>query len=129
METTIKFTAHLTEGHQLKAADQLISKLRQQLAANEAYIEELEEENKSIKEQTEIPLIEKINELTKALEKEKAAREKLCQKYSDDVQQFIRTDVLYEKYKAKIDELENENQRLRRQKEDLICRIVRFENV
>lgn len=129
METTIKFTAHLTEGHQLKAADQLISKLRQQLAANEAYIEELEEENKSIKEQTEIPLIEKINELTKALEKEKAAREKLCQKYSDDVQQFIRTDVLYEKYKAKIDELENENQRLRRQKEDLICRIVQFENV
>ena len=129
METTIKYTAHLTENHQLKAADQLISKLRQQLSANEEYIKEIEEENQIIKEKTEKPLLEKIEELTLALTKEKAAREKLCQKYSDDVQQFIKTDILYAKYKKELDELKEENKRLKHQKEDLIYRILKLENV
>lgn len=129
METTIKYTAHLTENHQLKAADQLISKLRQQLSANEEYIKEIEEENQIIKEKTEKPLLEKIEELTVALTKEKTAREKLCQKYSDDVQQFIKTDILYAKYKKELDELKEENKRLKHQKEDLIYRILKLENV
>lgn len=123
METNIKFTAHLTENHQLKAADQLISKLRQQHAADEEYIKELEDENRTIKEKTEEPLLQKIQELQQQLEKEKAAREKLCQKYSDDVQQFIKTDVLYAKYKAEIAELKEDRARFKRQKEQLIYEI------
>ena len=129
METTIKYTAHLTENHQLKAADQLISKLRQQLSANEEYIKEIEEKNQIIKEKTEKPLLEKIEELTLALTKEKTAREKLCQKYSDDVQQFIKTDILYAKYKKELDELKEENKRLKHHKEDLIYRTLQLENL
>lgn len=127
METNIKYTAHLTENHQLKAADKLISNLRVTLAANEEYIKELEEENKIIKTKAEEPLLKEIEILKSQLEKEKAAREKLCQKYSDDVQQFIKTDVLYDKYKKEINELTEENKRIKKQKEDLICRIAQME--
>jgi len=127
METNIKYTAHLTENHQLRAADKLISKLRMTVAANEEYIKELEEDNRVIKDNAEKPLLEEIEILKKQLEKEKTAREKLCQKYSDDVQQFIKTDVLYDKYKKEIDELKEENKRLKRQKEDLICRLTQIE--
>lgn len=41
----IKFIAHLTENHQLKAADELISKLQIELGQANSYIEELEETN------------------------------------------------------------------------------------
>lgn len=114
METTIKFTAHLTESHQLKAADKLIATLRQQNAANEEYINELEEENQSLKEQ---------------IEQFKLTVKKVQDKYSIDKGELLRTDEIYLKYKKEIDELREENARFKRQKEDLICRIVKLENV
>lgn len=128
METNIKFTAHLTENHQLKAADKLISKLRMAVAANEEYIKELEEERETLQEKVKEPLLNEIENLKKQLEKEKAAREKLCQKYSDDVQQFIKTDVLYDKYKAEIAELKDERNRFKHQKEQLIYEINQLRN-
>lgn len=114
METKIKFTAHLTENYQLKAADKLISKLRQENAANNEYICELEDENKLLKSQ-----IENLNSKIK----------KVQDKYSIDKGELLKTDEIYLKYKQKIDELEEENKRFKKQKEDLICRIVRLENV
>ena len=113
METNIRFVAHLTENHQLQAADKLISKLRQQAAANEEYINELEE---------------LVEQLKAEIAKKDERYMKMCQKYSDDVCQFIKTDLLYEKYKAQIDELKEENVRYKRQKEDLICRIAKLQS-
>lgn len=113
METNIKFVAHLTENYQLQAADKLISKLRQQAAANEEYINELEE---------------LIEQLKAEIAKKDERYMKMCQKYSDDVCQFIKTDILYDKYKAQIDELKEENARYKRQKEDLICRIAKLQS-
>jgi predicted nucleic acid-binding Zn-ribbon protein len=126
MEQNIKFTAHLTENHQLKAADQLISKLRQQHAADEEYIKEIEEQNEKLCQEIKVaqePLLKQIKELEEALAKEKASREKLCQKYSDDVQQFIKTDVLYAKYKKELDETKEERDRFRRQRDQLVYEI------
>lgn len=42
----IKFVAHLSDNHQLKAADKLISELRIELGKDESYISELEEQLK-----------------------------------------------------------------------------------
>ena len=83
-------------------------------AANEEYISELEEENQKLKKQIECLKLD---------------IKKVQDKYSIDKGELLRTDEIYLKYKKEIDELREENARFKRQKEDLICRIVRLENV
>lgn len=68
----IQFTAHLTESHQLKAADALIAKLKMEKGANQAYIEELELENAELKSSLSVKdaKINELDELVNKLRKE-----------------------------------------------------------
>lgn len=63
----IKFVAHLSDNHQLKAADKLISNLKIELGKNESYIGELEEQ---IQYYQSVEYIRFINEETEKLKQQ-----------------------------------------------------------
>lgn len=111
----ITCTAHLTENHQLKAADALISKLRETIAANECYIEELE---LNISEQEK-----EIQILKQQLEDNKIALKKVQDKYSVDVNNFIKTDIVCQKYQQEIQELKKQRDNYRDQRDKLLYQI------
>lgn len=92
-EPIIKYKAHLTENHQLKAADELIKKLRLELGAANAYIAELEEGVASdwIKERAEYK--EQLQTMEQKVEKIKAKYKQIADKYSVDMQ-HIRNEVV-----------------------------------
>lgn len=104
-------TLHLTENYQLKAADALISKLKQELGAANAYIDELEEDKKVLKEE-----IEKLTEINKNLNN----------KYSQDVNEFLKTDVLYQKYIKVIDEVKQDIIRIQDRNNKLVYEIMKL---
>jgi phosphopantetheine adenylyltransferase len=124
MENNIKFEAHLTLNHQLLAADKLISNLRQQHAADEEYIKELEEMNEKLRSEIE----EVKKQAAEEIEKEKAARIKICNKYSTDVAEFLKTDELYAKYKKQIEELKEERDRFRQQRDNLVYKVIQMDD-
>lgn len=111
--TNIKFTAHLTKDYQLQAADALISKLKMELGAANSYIDELEYDKQNL---------EKENEKLKALNK------KLNDKYSNDVQEYLKTDELYHKYVKVIDEVIEEINRVKRRNDILVAEIMKLRN-
>lgn len=92
-EPIIKYKTHLTENHQLKAADELIKKLRLELGAANAYIAELEEGVASdwIKERAEYK--EQLQTMEQKVEKIKAKYKQIADKYSVDMQ-HIRNEVV-----------------------------------
>lgn len=104
-------TLHLTERHQLKAADTLISKLKQELGAANAYIDELEEDKRNLEEE-----IIKLKELNKNLN----------DKYSRDVNEFLKTDPIYQKYIKVIDEVEQDIIRLENRNNKLVYEIMKL---
>jgi len=104
-------TLHLTENFKLKAADTLISKLRQELGAANAYIDELEEDKHNLEEQ-----IEKLKELNKNLN----------DKYSRDVNEFLKTDSIYQKFVKVIDETEKNIIRLQNRNDKLVYEIMKL---
>ena len=111
---------HLTENHQLKAADALISKLRQQHAADEEYIAELEE-GISPKYEKEIEELKKqINDLTNTNKGLKTQYTQLNTLYA----QLLKNPELHiERYTSKIKELEEKLKQSYKVRDDLICRL------
>lgn len=109
---------HLTENYQLKAADALISKLRQELGASNAYIDELtdnikklEEENNSLKIQLAL--------------KDKSIKE-INDKYSRDVNEYLKTDVLYQKYIKVINSVTQNIIRIKEHNDKLVREIMKL---
>lgn len=112
MSTQIQ--VHLTASYQLAEADKLIAKLRQQHGADMAYIQELEDKNEELQ-----------NEYNKVINDLK----KLRDKYSDDVMQVIRTDILYEKYKKNLESVKQERDQYKKQRDALAYRLTQLQNV
>lgn len=104
-------TLHLTENFKLKAADRLISKLKLELGAANAYIEELEEDKQNLKEE-----INKLTELNKNLN----------DKYSRDVNEFLKTDPIYQKFIKVINEVEKDIIRLEDRNNKLVHEIMKL---
>ena len=117
---------HLTEKFQAESADKLISKLKQQHAADEEYIAELEN-GISPKQEEEI----------KSLKKEK---EDLENSFKSLKTQYAQLNTLYaqvlhnpelhiERYTSKIKELEEELKKAYKVRDELICRLNKQQNV
>lgn len=106
-------TLHLTENYQLQAADALISKLRSDLGAANAYIDELEEDKRTLEEE-----INKLKEINKNLN----------DKYSRDVNEFLKTDPIYQKFIKVINEVEQDIIRLEDRNNKLVHEIMKLRN-
>lgn len=109
----MKIVAHLTNNHQLKAADELIAKLRIQLGQANAYIDELES-NKTIND------LKKQNELLQITINAKNKRiVSLEHKLSE-----AGMDERIVKKNEKIKELEKEVKCLRKLRDNLIYKLL-----
>lgn len=107
---------HLTQNFINKSADQLISKLRQQHAADEAYIQELEE-GMSPKYEKEISdLKEKLSNYDE-LKKQYSALNRVYQQLLNSPELGI------DRYRNKISELEKEIEDLKSTRDNLIFRL------
>lgn len=104
-------TLHLTENYQLQAADALISKLRLDLGAANAYIDELEDNKRTLEEE-----VNKLKEINKNLN----------DKYSRDVNGFLKTDPIYQKFIKVINEVEQDIIRLEDRNNKLIYEIMKL---
>lgn len=102
---------HLTENYQLQAADTLISKLRLELGAANAYIDELEEDKRNLEEE-----VNKLKEINKNLN----------DKYSRDVNEFLKTDPIYQKFIKVINEVEQDIIRLEDRNNKLVYEIMKL---
>ena len=100
-----KKVLHLTPAYQNAAADALISKLKQQLAASEAYVEELEE-SKVLKE---------LNDLKQQHEKLTLNYTKLNNKYSCLINEGKFVDEVYIQQKETIHLLQDEIDSLKKE--------------
>lgn len=111
---------HLTENHQLKAADALISKLKQQHAADEEYIAELEE-GLSPKYEKEIEeLKKKVNDLENTNKGLKTQYTQLNTLYT----QLLKNPELHiERYTTKIKELEKQIKEYYKIRDELIYKL------
>lgn len=111
----IQFTAHLTENHQLKAADALISKLQYQLGQANSYIEELEDK---IQREDRERIINLENELEAA---------KLQIKKLEFNLSTAGVDERVEKRNKRIKELELENKKLKESRDLLLVKLIKLE--
>lgn len=118
MNTNITFTAHLTDNHQLKAADAMISKLRFELGQERSYTEELQEELERTKQSVQL--------LTSQLEAEREKVKKLYDKYSRDVQEAVKLDDTYQRLKEKITESEEESLMWKRRAEVYLAELIKL---
>lgn len=113
METiNITCHAHLTENHQLKAADALIAKLKYQIGQDRSYIEELEDTIKSLKSEicdlqngeTIKSLTDQIESLTFERNNWKDLYSMMNNKYSQLKQDGLNQDEIYSKCIKKVNE-------------------------
>ena len=93
----MKSILHLTTNYQLEAADALIKKLRQDLGAANAYIDELTYKNNKLEEE--------IEKLKNQIATKDQDLKNFSDKYSRDVNEYLRTDILYQKYIKVIDDV------------------------
>ena len=121
----IYYRAHLTENHQLKSAQQLISKLKVQLGMEKGYSEELEEEIAKLKEELDKERI-RVDELESILEAEKLKIKKLYDKYSSDVQNAVKLDDVYQKQNKKLEEKTAEIERLTKLKDMYLSELIKL---
>lgn len=126
---TINITckAHLTENHQLKAADALISKLRIQLGEERSYTEELILEISKLKEEIEDlrnGICPNIQEVIEENAKLKLHYKQLSDRYSVLKGNMITEHPIFPKYKEAL----ADNKKLRDTNEELICTIVKLRN-
>lgn len=125
MITNVTFSAHLTENYKLKAADELISKLRLQLGQEKSYVEELEEELQlerekyiDLENQLEAKNMELINEQSKV--------KVLYDKYSHDVQEAVKLDDVYQRQNKKLKESEEETVFWKNRAEKYLAEIIKL---
>lgn len=114
----IKYQAHLTENHQLKAADELIAKLKYQLGQERSFNDELEEQLKAEQE--------KSKELEKKLKEATCTVKSVMDKYSRDVNEAVKLDSVYANKTKQIEELKEENARLERLKDLYFSEIMKL---
>ena len=111
---------HVTEKFQAKSADKLISKLKQQHAADEEYIAELEMGISPKYEEKIKELTEKINNLENINKGLKTQYAQLNTLYT----QLLKNPELHiDRYTSKIKELEKEVKKLYQIRDELICRL------
>lgn len=115
---------HLTESFVIKSADTLISKLRQELAAANAYIEELEDgiNCKELKRNYEILLKENANLKTKNNKLEYQYKN-ILKKYSNDMSTILSVDEKYLSQKEQIEKLTEEVSNLKNIRDKLIYQL------
>lgn len=142
METTnIKFRCHLTENHQLQAADALIKKLKLELGAANAYIQELEEGREAKYRELKVQMAEveakliNVKDTNKKLlmltDSYKKAVDKVTSKYSDDLSVLKEEPViaaLTSKYENEIQELKEQLDLMTRQRDNAITELVKLRN-
>lgn len=123
----IKFTAHLTENHQLKAADDLIKSLRVELGQSNSYISELENTIKSLEG--------KNKQLEDTVQHQKERIKALNDKYSSDMNEFLNTDLIYQKVADKIQKIKENYEildfnykKMRDQRDHLLFLLSKNEN-
>ena len=104
---------HLSENFQLKSADLLIKKLQLELGMANSYIDELENDKKELEE--------KVAKLETQIKN-------LIDKYSKDVNEFLRTDLLYQKFISTIDRVTKKVKHTQEQNEKLIIEISKLRN-
>ena len=113
-----KVKIRVTEEYHEKKKDEIISDLRQKLAADEEYIAELEADANNTKE---------VQELKEQLENEKSQREELKKQYTTLNQKYA--DVLnnpelgVQKYRDTIKELEKQVKALQNVRDNLIAQL------
>ena len=94
------FKAHLTDKHQIKAADELISKLRIELGQEKSYSDELKEEINQLNKEK--------NALLFTIDQLKTEVKKIKDRYSSDVNNTVKLDTVYQKQQSKILKLEED---------------------
>lgn len=109
---------HLTTDYQLKAADALIKQLRQDLGAANAYIDELTYKNNELEEE-----IEKLKNQIAAKDQD---LKNFSDKYSRDVNEHLRTDVLYQRYIKVIDDVTQNIIRVQERNDKLVHEIMKL---
>lgn len=127
----IRFTAHLTDDFQFKSLENAYKKVKEELGAANAYIQELEENRdpEMLELRSKIVCLEtEIQKLTKDNEKLKQQIKDYNDKYSKDVQELIRTDVLYKKCIDKINGVVADCKKVKAKNEELVMEIIRLRN-
>jgi len=108
------YRVHLTEGYQLKAADELISKLNIRLGESESYIQELQYDNKQLQD--------KNKDLEKEVERLKELFKRFLDKYSSDVKE-LRKEPFIKEYTEEIAKLKESVQNLEKVRDNLIFKL------
>lgn len=111
-------TFHLTENYQLKAADALISKLKQDLGAANSYIDELNYTIESLNDE--------ISDLKLQLQTKDNLIKNLNDKYSQDVNEYLKTDSLYQRYIKVIDDVKQNIIRIQDRNDKLVHEIMKL---
>lgn len=119
--STINITckAHLTENHQLQAADKLIAKLKQELAAANEYIAELEETSKKDVNYELKQAYEGLQLKYDNLDKE---RRQLARMVNEEFKEIYKEEK-FSKLKDENSELKKLNKRLAEERDKLIYRL------
>jgi len=135
----VKYNCHLTENHQLQAADTLIKKLKFKLGEAESYIQELEDEQapkiKEIKEKNA-----KLNEENQKLKSElkqalklsdgyKQVVDKITARYSEDLTVLKETSVIAElnkKHQDEVDKLQKDLELALKQRDAAITQLLKL---
>lgn len=118
--SNIKYSLSLTENHQLKAADKLITSLRQKIGELESYIEELEYDKQKLQKENKQLIGTNKNLLNNI--------EQLKLKYRDDKQEFINSDPIYQSCIEKIDNVMKKVTNTIEQNDRLIMEIIKLKN-
>ena len=111
----------VTEQQKENWKDKMISDLKTKNAGNEEYIRELEEQIQQLQESNEVLLKEK-----QSLNLQLSA---VMKRYSKDIKEYIQSEEFQQKYKNQIDELKQENKKLKQIKDDLIYKLCHNANV
>lgn len=112
------FKAHLTDKHQIKAADELISKLRIELGQEKSYSDELKEEINQLNKEK--------NALLLTIDQLKTEVKKIKDRYSSDVNNTVKLDTVYQKQQSKILKLEEDLSIARSSRDAAIIELVKL---
>lgn len=101
--------------------DKMISDLKTKNAANEEYINELEDQIKQLKS---------LNEgLIQSRDAAKQKYTEIANRYSMDINQYVQSEEFQEKYILKIKELEKRNSELLKVRDELVYKLLHNANV
>lgn len=135
----VKYKCHLTENHQLQAADALIKKLKLKLGEAESYIQELEDEQApKIKETKEknaklheenLRLKSELRQALKLSDGYKQIVDKITAKYSEDLTKLKEVPViadLNKKHQDEVDKLQKDLELALKQRDAAIAQLLKI---